>query len=326
MIVLEIDSGLGNQMFMYAASKALAVKHNTNLYLDVDVACKEGYGIGQTFQLTKFNISAGFVNREIMKQFDARKTHSAYYDLIRSSLRKSKVVREVATLLRKKGINPSIVMPVGSKNQEKIYEEPDEDWVYKPEFLELPDNVYIRGYFPSYKYFDNIRDLIIDEFTLKNDLSMMGREAMFKIESSNSISVHFRRGDVVANPKYRSWYDGVVTDKYYRNAIDYFAENVDDPHFFIFSNEIEWVKQNFKIPGKVTYVDHNKPESGYEDLFLMSRCKHNVTTGCSSFSWWAAYLNLNSEKIVIRTHRMNYHDHLNHPDDFFPNDWKVVES
>ena len=122
MIVLEINSGLGNQMFMYAASKALAVKHNAKLYLDVDVACKDGYGIGMTFQLGKFNISAGYVDREIMKQFDAKKSHIAFYDLIRSGLRRSKSIRWLAKLLRKKGINPSNVMPVGSKNKEKMGE------------------------------------------------------------------------------------------------------------------------------------------------------------------------------------------------------------
>ena len=166
MIVLEINSGLGNQMFMYAASKALALKHNTKLYLDVDVACKDGYGIGQTFQLDKFNITSGFVNREIMKQFDAKNYHIAFYDLIRSGLRRNKAIRWLAKLLRKKGINPSNVMPVGSKNKEKFFEEPEDNWIYKPEFLELPDNVYIRGYFPSYKYFEHIRDVIVDEFTL----------------------------------------------------------------------------------------------------------------------------------------------------------------
>jgi hypothetical protein len=168
--------------------------------------------------------------------------------------------------------------------------------------------------------------VIVAEFNLKNELSMAGRDALHEIESSNSISMHFRRGDVIANPKYRNWYDGVVTDRYYRSAIDYFAVNVDDPHFFIFSNEIEWVKKNFNIPGKITYVDHNKPETGYEDLYLMSRCKHNMTTGCSSFSWWAAYLNQNPDKIIIRTKQMNYHEHLNHPDDFFPIEWTVIDS
>lgn len=326
MIVLEIDSGLGNQMFKYAAARALTYKHNTELFLNVDVACMEGYGIGQTFQLHQFNISAGYATRSIMRQFDAEKPLRAYYSMVRSRLRDYKMVRIFTKILRRNGLNISKVAPVGSRNQKKIFHEVDEDWQYKPEFLNLSDNILLKGYFPSYKYFDHMREIILEEFSLKDSLSTKSQEIETEIVNSNSVSLHFRRGDVVTNSNYRSWYEGVITDGYYNNAIKYFSESVEKPHFFIFSNEIEWVKQNFKIPGNVTYVDHNKPEAGYEDLYLMSKCKHNVTTGCSSFSWWAAYLNRNPNKIVLRARRMNYHEHLNHTADFYLPDWIVIES
>jgi len=326
MIVLEIDSGLGNQMFMYAACRHLAMKHHAELYLDVDVACTDGYGIGQNFQLDKFNITANYANREILRQFDADEKFLSIYEKIRGGLRKSQLIRLVASQLRKSGLNVSKVFPVGVKNENKIYEEPEDDWQFKSEFLSLPDNMYIKGYFPSFKYFEPIKDIILREFTLKNELSEKSKLAEKEILTSNSISIHFRRGDVVSKPRYRSWYDGVVTDEYYRNAIAYFSNAFEDVHFFVFSNEIEWVKANFVIPGKVTYVDHNRPATGYEDLYLMSRCKHNVTTGCSSFSWWGAYLNSNSDKVIIRTERMTSHDHMNCVNDFFPGDWVTVKS
>jgi len=321
-----MDSGLGNQMFKYAAARALAHKHNTDLYLNVDVACAEGYGIGQTFQLHKFNISADYATRSIMKQFDAEKTLRVYYALVRSGLRDFKLARVFAKFLRKNGLNISKIVPVGTKNQKKIFHEVDEDWKYKSEFLNLPDNILIKGYFPSYKYFDHIREIIVEELSLNNSLSIKSQAVETQIINSNSVSLHFRRGDVVTNQNYSSWYEGVISDNYYNNAIRYFCESVVNPHFFIFSNEIEWVKQNFKIPGNVTYVDHNRPETGYEDLYLMSKCKHNVTTGCSSFSWWAAYLNTTPNKIVLRARRMNYHEHLNHTADFYLPDWIVIES
>ena len=326
MIVLEVDSGLGNQMFKYAAAKALALKHNTELYLDVDVACLEGYGIGQSFQLDKFNINAGYATRSIMKQFDQSNSVSAFYVVLRRRLRELKIVRTLATRLRNRGLNVSKVVPVGVVNENKVFLEPEEDWKFKPHFLELPDDMLIKGYFPSYKYFAAVNDVILGEFALKAPLSAQSRAIEDDIVSSNSISIHFRRGDVVANPKYRSWYEGVVTDNYYLNAIRYFSENVENPHFFIFSNDMEWVKANFKMPGKVTYVDHNPPEAGFEDMHLMSKCKHNVTTGCSSFSWWGAYLNPNPNKIVLRAARMNYHPHLDFPADFYPPEWTVIQS
>lgn len=326
MIVLEMDSGLGNQMFKYAAARALAHKHKTDLYLNVDVACAEGYGIGQTYQLDKFNISATHATREELKQFDAESWLYAYYVWARSALRELRIVRALAKLLKSNGVNVSKMAPVGTKNKKKMFHEVDEDWAFKPQFLELPDNILLKGYFPSYKYFENIKEIILKEFTLRDELSKESKAVESQIMSSNSISIHFRRGDVVSNLTYKSWYEGVVTDNYYNNAIKYFREQVESPHFFVFSNEIEWVKQNFKFPGQVTFVDHNKPETGYEDLYLMSKCKHNVTTGCSSFSWWGAYLNTNPNKIVLRAKNMNYHPHLNHTEDFYLPDWIVVES
>lgn len=326
MIVLEVDSGLGNQMFMYAAAKALAVKHETDLYLDVDAECVSGYGKGQTFQLNKFNISAKYADKKIISQFDSNNKFGAYYNYFRSQLRNIELVRKISKSLRHHGVNPSIVLPVGSINQERLYEEKDEDWAYKSDFLSTKDNTYIKGYFPSYKYFSDIEEVILKEFSLKEELSKKGKHVLEEIKKSNSISIHFRRGDVVSDSKYSSWYRDVVTDDYYRNAIKFFTDRIDDPHFYIFSNEIDWVKENFHIPGDVTYVDHNPPECGYEDLFLMSQCKNNVTTGCSSFSWWAAYLNPNKDKIVIRTRKMNFHEHLNIPEDFFPEEWVIVES
>ena len=326
MIVLEVDSGLGNQMFKYASARALAHKHNTELYLNVDVACSEGYGIGQTFQLDKFNISANYVSPRIIQYFNPDNPFLSFYAVLRSNIRNIQLIRTIAKQLRKFGLNVSKVIPVGKKNNCKVFHELDEDWKYKSEFLQLPDNMLIRGYFPSYKYFDHIKKIIVTEFSLKETLSTQSQEIESIISKSNSVSIHFRRGDVVTNPNYKSWYQGVVTDNYYNNAINYFCTAIKNPHFFVFSNDIEWVKENFVIPANVTYVDHNKPETGYEDLYLMSKCKHNVTTGCSSFSWWAAYLNTNLNKIVLRAERMNYHDHLNYTADFYPADWIIIES
>ena len=313
-------------MFKYAAARALAYKHNTDLYLNVDVACADGYGIGQTYQLDKFNISASYATRSVMKQFDAENVFYAYYVFARSWLRELKFVRAIAKVLKRNGLNVSNIVPIGSMDKAKMFHEVDEDWRFKPYFLDLPDNILLKGYFPSYKYFDHIKKIIIAEFSLKNKLSEKSMSVEAEIVNTNSISVHFRRGDVASNPTYKSWYEGVVTDNYYVNAINFFNEHVENPHFFIFSNDIPWVKENFKFPGKVTYVDHNRPETGYEDLYLMSKCKHNVTTGCSSFSWWGAYLNANPNKIVLRAKDMNFHKHLNHTEDFYLPDWVVIES
>jgi hypothetical protein len=94
----------------------------------------------------------------------------------------------------------------------------------------------------------------------------------------------------------------------------------------VISNDIAWVKKHHSFPCDVTYVDFNSPQRGYEDLWLMSRCKHNITAGGSTFSWWAGYLNTNKDKIVVRTKDVNNDPLYNHPSDYFPPEWMVVPS
>lgn len=329
MIVVQIHSGLGNQMFMYAAAYALAHKHDTELYLDVDTDCREGVNfgsyVGHSFQLDKFNISARHLDMSALSDHGSIST-ARLYSAIKSRLRDIAILRNTVRFLRFKGVDLSAMtrrIPGAEKN---FFREERGDWHYKPHFFELPDETILRGCFFSYKYFASLREHIMQELSLKTELSVQSRAVEQQILASNSVSLHVRRGDVVTNPEYRSWYDGVVTDRYYRNAIAYMGSKLEIPHFFVFSDEIDWVKSNFDIPGEVTYVDHNGPDTGYEDLHLMSRCRHNVTAGFSSFSWWAAYLNRNPEKIVLRTQRMNALEHLNHPEDFFPDDWIAIDS
>jgi hypothetical protein len=333
MIVVQIHSGLGNQLFMYAAARALAYKRQTDLYLDVDTDCREGvdvgHYVGHSFQLDKFNIKAKYFDVAALKS-EGRPSSIGIYSAVKTQLRDIKVIRKAVRRLRFNGVNLADLALRISGNGKRYFREARGNWGYKPEFLALPDETILRGCFFSHRYFDWLREVIVDELSLKKALSSQSKAVEDQILNSNSVSLHIRRGDVITNPEYRSWYEGIVTDRYYRNAVAYFTERIRQPHFFVFSDEIDWVKEHLPvhlpIPGKVTYVDHNGPASGYEDMHLMSRCKHNVTAGFSSFSWWAAYLNRNPSKIVLRTRRMNALDHLNHPEDFFPDDWVVVES
>lgn len=329
MIVVQIHSGLGNQLFMYAAARALAHRHNTALYLDVDTDCMNGVDhgqyVGHSFQLDKFNIVAQHTG---MAAPDAASAPSrlGLYSALKTRLRDNDLIRHAARLLRNNGIDLSRLLLKVSGNEKRFFREERGDWGYKPHFMDLPDDTILRGCFFSYRYFEPIRDLIQRELTLKVELSAPSKAVEQQIEAEESVSVHIRRGDVVTNPEYRSWYEGVVTERYYRNALAYFRERLRNPCFFVFSDEIGWVMDNLKLPGRIVYVGHNSAATGYEDLHLMSRCRHNITAGFSSFSWWGAYLNRNPGKIVLRTRRMNALDQLNHPEDFFPREWIIVES
>lgn len=152
------------------------------------------------------------------------------------------------------------------------------------------------GFFQSEKYFKNIESIIKKEFTLKDSLSLIAQSfANQIIQNPNSVSIHIRRGDYVSNPSANK-HHGICDLEYYRKAILKIKKSVESPLYFIFSDDIEWVKENLKIDN-ATYVS-NPQIQDYEELILMSKCNHHIIAN-SSFSWWGAWLNPNSDKIVI---------------------------
>ena len=152
------------------------------------------------------------------------------------------------------------------------------------------------GSWISEKYFKDIEDIIRKEFTVKVPQTGRNRETAEMILNSESVSLHVRRGDYVTSPEYREIYD-ICNLGYYERCIKYITDRVKSAHFFIFSDDSEWAKNNLKIPFPTTFVGHNNDKTNYEDLRLMSQCQHNIIAN-SSFSWWGAWLNANPGKIV----------------------------
>ncbi|HQS38500.1 MAG TPA: alpha-1,2-fucosyltransferase, partial [Methylotenera sp.] len=134
------------------------------------------------------------------------------------------------------------------------------------------------------------------DFTFKLALSVKNSAIIEQISQVNAVSLHVRRGDYVTNAK--NAFIGVCSLEYYRKAVEYVKNQVDKPVFFVFSDDIEWVKSNLPIDFPCFYIDHNHGIESFNDMRLMSHCKHHIIAN-SSFSWWGAWLNANSEKIVI---------------------------
>lgn len=152
------------------------------------------------------------------------------------------------------------------------------------------------GFYQSEKFFIEVKDKISTQYTLKDPLSSLGQHIHDQIiEQSNPVAIHIRRGDYVQDQKTHA-HHGTCTLEYYRAAISYIQKHTDAPSFFIFSDDIEWVKQNLILDHAV-YVS-NPSLSAPEELILMSCCSHIIIAN-STFSWWAAYLNKNQNKIVI---------------------------
>ena len=176
-------------------------------------------------------------------------------------------------------------------------------------------NSFVLGYWQSWF---NVWDVSI--FKFKEDrLSGKTKEIQQSAISCNSVSLHVRRGDYLsANNQWL--YGGICTTQYYEKAINYIREHVENPVFYVFSNDIPWVQENLQIPDAV-YVTHNTGKDSWQDMYLMSRCKYHIIAN-STFSWWGAYLDPNKEKIVVCPPKLT---NRGDSPDLFPNEWIKIE-
>ncbi|MBY0244074.1 MAG: alpha-1,2-fucosyltransferase, partial [Sphingobacteriaceae bacterium] len=175
---------------------------------------------------------------------------------------------------------------------------------------------YLDGYWQSEKYFGVHANVIRDDFNFP-DLDKVNKLCAPQIMQSNSVSLHVRMGDYVNHPLH----GGICTLKYYQQAIELMKSKIEAPIFFIFSNDIEWCKQNLDIINAV-YVTGNIGENSFRDMQLMSLCQHNIIAN-SSFSWWGAWLNNNRNKIVIAP-KIWFNDESINTSDLLPDGWMKI--
>jgi len=151
---------------------------------------------------------------------------------------------------------------------------------------------YLKGYWQTEKYFKQVENKIREAFQFPALTDEANKAILKKIKETNAVSLHIRRGDYLLNDR-----DWSIDIAYYKNAVVYINQKVQDPFFYIFSDDIEWARENIKEPN-IEFIDWNKKENSYRDMQLMSNCLHNIIAN-SSFSWWGAWLNPNQTKIVI---------------------------
>jgi hypothetical protein len=251
-------------MFQYAAGLQLA--HIRQTQLGLDISEYESNNKLRNYRLNVFDIKH---NNFTLETF----THHAW--------RNSSVLRKlwVKILQRPQHINPLVY-------HEKHYN-------YDEKVLNLPDNVYLAGYWQCERYFSKIEELIRKTFTIKVPLDGKNKLLAKQIREVEAVSIHVRRGDYVTNPAHP-----LCSTTYYNLALKKISTLLTNPHFFVFSDDMAWTQANIKSAFPTTYVGHNGSETDYEDLRLMSFCKHHIIAN-SSFSWWGAWLSTNSAKVVI---------------------------
>jgi hypothetical protein len=268
MVVSQIIGGLGNQMFQYAAARALALKRGVPLFLDISAFAS--YELHQGFELKRiFGCSA-----EIATEYNLRKVLGWQHSLLARRV----LIRPQLAMFRCKGF---VVEP---------------HFEYWAALNDVAPESYLVGYWQSEKYFQNVSQQIRKDFSFALPIENENLEIAKQIERTNSVSLHVRRGDYT-NSKNTATYNICSLD-YYNEAIKYITERTIDPYLYVFSDDINWVKTNLKIDLPCEFVDHNKGVNSFNDMRLMSFCDHNIIAN-SSFSWWGAWLNSNKNKIVV---------------------------
>ncbi|TDX09275.1 alpha-1,2-fucosyltransferase [Flavobacterium sp. S87F.05.LMB.W.Kidney.N] len=177
---------------------------------------------------------------------------------------------------------------------------------------------FLYGGWHSEKYFESNKKQVLETFKLEvEDVENLSH--LEQIKKTESVSIHVRRGDYMKGINFEM-YGSVCTKGYFENAIDKINQLVEKPHFFVFSNDLNWVKENF-VMDRCTFIDCNNGKDSWKDMYLMSNCKYNVNSN-STFSWWGSYLNTNNSKEVIVP---NYFVNNLETKDFYPSNWLKIK-
>lgn len=286
MIVVKLKGGLGNQMFQYAAGRALACRAGTELLLDT-----RGYGpaYNREFGLQKFRIAARTATMAELAAWPQWQ-------------------RAPCKWLQRAGIR--------TRRYRELTFRFDPDW------YSLGDGLYLEGYFQSAKYFDDIRKILLEDFQLATPRSAPVQRIADSAANSDSVMLHVRRGDYVSNPKAAA-HMGACSPAYYRKAVAMIGSAVRNPQYFVFSDDIDWVRESLPLPGSPVYVSGHL-DSPEIDLMLMAQCRHHIMAN-SSFSWWGTWLSEHVSGMVIAPKLWFARDNERIEDIFCPN-WLRLSS
>lgn len=265
-IITQLTGGLGNQLFQYAVAKTIAL--NNGVPMKMDLSFFKDYKWHE-YSLAPFNIDENFATLE-----------------------------ECMALLEPKfSFIDKVIRKIGASNKPIHYKLEEKGFAFDSTILEEKPSKYMIGYWQSEKFFEPIKEIIQKDFQVKIPPSQENKKILDIILESQSICIHIRRGNYVSDETINNFH-GTCSMEYYNAAISYMKSKIVNPKFFVFSNDITWSKEHLDFEGDKVFVDLNDDKTDYEDLRLMQNCKHQIIAN-STFSWWAAWLNENPEKIVI---------------------------
>jgi hypothetical protein len=292
-IVVRQMSGLGNQLFQYAAGKYFAAKYDARLRISVDPDRNAAsYGSSRPFQLSAFRIATPM------------DVATAWERLACAQNPEARRIAETALRL------------LGARR----WSEP-EPYRFYPQlpFAKLPATVYLRAYFQAAGYAAAVEPSLRQELQLRQEPQGKDAAVLAAIAASPCpISVHLRRGDYTMGPKILA-----LPLKYYQIAWQTMLSAFPAAEFFIFSDDFDCARAHLPQAGKRYFVDHNGTETAYQDLRLMAACHHHIIAN-SSFSWWGAWMNPRPDKMVLAPKYWHNTPQSYFPD-LFPAGWRLLE-
>ena len=263
MIIFRLSGGFGNQLWSFAAGYSLAKELGAEFGLDTST--QDAKWFFRDTEIENYNIEG--------------------YKKISYRLGKGKVDRLLLNhICRRKGIGlftPSVNEKDKDKFDPSIFERISKD-----------KNVYVIGDWQHKGYFKKYESDIRKMYVYKRELSDPGKEILESIKNTESVGVHIRRGDYVRI--------GIaLAPEFYIKAFEYISKKLNNPVIFCFSEDEEWCRKAFEgLPYEIRYTGYEADHKNLEDFELLRACKHQIISR-STFSWWAAFLNDNENKITV---------------------------
>ncbi len=266
MLIVQLNGGLGNQMFQYAVAHFQAMRLHVPFKLDTFTLDNTAPGdTPRSYELGNFVLKANLATeKEWSAYYLCRKKRSLFYRILNLLYRKL--------------------------NRVTLFKETFA-YQYDSRIEKIRDNTCLSGFFQSYQYFQSIKEELRSDFSLKEPLSGENEKLLSSIRETASVSIHFRRGDYLTNH-----YHGICSESYYKESILKIKESVENPVFYAFSDDKEWVEKTDLLKKiNVHFIPDNPATT---DIYLMSQCKHHICAN-SSFSWWGAWLGNFKDQMVI---------------------------
>lgn len=285
MIITEINGGLGNQLFQYAAGLALSNKHKTALKINTNFKTQDTV---RKLALTHFNLD--------VNQADPIEINQLYPS--------SNLKRKIQAIL--------------PTSQKSFYKE--KKFSFQSNFSQLSSSVYLKGYWQSELYFSSIDSIIKEKYLLEPNCYKNALDFIQQLSLQESVSIHVRKGDYLKAP-YNTVY-AELNNEYYKRAIEFLKEICPSIKTYVFTDDPAWVEAHLDLGIPFELASGKKTNSMFEDFQAMRSCKYHVIAN-SSFSWWTAWLSAHQDKQVVAP-RNWFKDIQEDTTDLIPKSWNIL--